>query len=42
MRDDGSEAVLLGQRYGYEEYYRFVFVFRNIFWFTYRKGIKEI
>ena len=42
IRNDGSQAVLLGHLYDYDSYYKFLFIFRNIFWFTYRKGIKEI
>ena len=42
IKNNGSFVQLLGVRYNYENSYRFIFVYRNIYWLTYRQGIKEI
>ena len=39
IREDGSKAALLGKLYDFSTFFRLEFVFRNTFWFTYRRGI---
>ena len=42
LKKEGPDAQLLGTSYSFDEAYKFLFVFRNTFWLTYRKGIKDI